>query len=99
MPLGTLRLTNLSPAKREKLLDRIRVRGISVENLTQFYAWAKMPRQYPVGPWCKDFGSFKAVGRGFEFGTFLMEEQPCFGTRLASVVNDWLAGHIPFGGE
>ena len=31
---------------------------------------------------CKDFGTFKLVGRGPLPGTFLEREQPCYGKRI-----------------
>ncbi len=94
--MGMLDLKSVSPTQREKLRDRVRTRDITVADLQQFDAWAHLERDYPVGKWCKDFGSFKAVGKGFGLSTFLTKEQPCYGQRLAAVVADWLAGHIPF---
>jgi hypothetical protein len=39
-------------------------------------------RDYPDGEWCKDFGTFKAVGKGLELATFLSKDQPCWGQQL-----------------
>lgn len=82
MPFGRLNL-KASKKKLEKLLDRIRTREISVDDLMAFNDWAQVERDYPEEDWCKDFGSFKAVGRGLELATFLSREQPCWGKQLA----------------
>ncbi|MGA8432322.1 MAG: hypothetical protein WB729_21025 [Candidatus Sulfotelmatobacter sp.] len=81
MPVGKLNL-KASKSKVEKLLDRIRTRQVSVDDLMQFHEWALATREYPDGQWCKDFGTFKAVGKGFELATFLSREQPCWGQQL-----------------
>jgi hypothetical protein len=81
MPLGKLRLKT-SKKKIEKLLDRVRTREISVDDLMAFNEWAQSTRQYPDGDWCKDFGTFKAVGKGLEVATFLSHDQPCWGQQL-----------------
>jgi len=47
-----------------------------------FHEWAQVTREYPDGEWCKDFGTFKAVGKGLELATFLSQDQPCWGQRL-----------------
>jgi hypothetical protein len=81
MPLGKLNL-QASKKKIEKLLDRIRTREISVGDLMLFHEWAQTTREYPDGEWCKDFGTFKAVGKGLELSTFLSQDQPCWGQQL-----------------
>jgi hypothetical protein len=81
MAVGKLNL-RASKSKIEKLLDRIRTREISVDDLMQFQEWAKATREYPEDEWCKDFGTFKAVGRGLELASFLSKNQPCWGQKL-----------------
>lgn len=81
MPLGKLNL-KASKKKVEKLLDRIRTREISVDDLMLFHEWAQTPRDYPSGDWCKDFGTFKDAGKGLELSTFLSQHQPCWGQQL-----------------
>jgi hypothetical protein len=81
MPVGKLNL-KASKSKVEKLLDRIRTRRVSVDDLMQFHEWALATREYPSGQRCKDFGTFKAVGKGLELATFLSQGQPCWGQRL-----------------
>jgi hypothetical protein len=53
MPFGKLNL-RASKGKIEKLLDRVRTREITVDDLMAFNEWAQMARQYPNGDWCKD---------------------------------------------
>lgn len=81
MPVGRLNL-RASRTKVEKLLDRIRTREITVDDLMAFNEWARVPREYPDGDWCKDFRTFKVVGKAFELVTFLTAGQPCWGERL-----------------
>jgi hypothetical protein len=81
MPAGKLNL-KASRRKVDKLLDRIRTREISVDDLMRFHEWAQATREYPGGEWCKDFGTFKAVGKGLDLATFLSQDQPCWGHRL-----------------
>jgi hypothetical protein len=81
MPVGKLNL-KASRTKVEKLLDRIRTREISVDDLMLFHEWAHATREYPDGEWCKDFGTFKAVGKGLDLATFLSQDQPYWGQRL-----------------
>jgi len=81
MPSGKLNL-RASKKKVEKLLDRIRTREISVDDLMLFHEWAQGAREYPDGEWCKDFGTFKAVGKGLELATFLSQDQPCWEHQL-----------------
>jgi hypothetical protein len=81
MPFGRLNLKT-SKKKIEKLLDRVRTRAITVDDLMAFNEWAHASREFPDDDWCKDFGSFKAVGKGLELATFLTRDQPCWGVRL-----------------
>jgi len=89
MPLGKFDLTTIPSWQKEKLLDRVRVREITLAELIQFDAWIQASREYPK-VWCKDFGSFKIVGHELRFGTFLTREQSCFGEHIANIIEDWL---------
>ena len=80
MPVGKLNL-KASKTKVEKLLDRIRTREISVDDLMRFHEWSQATRDYPDGG-CKDFRTFKAVGKGLELATFLSQGQPYWGQQL-----------------
>jgi hypothetical protein len=73
---------NLPLSKRRKLEDRVRTREISAGDLRRLQEWIETAPEVPDGEWCKDFGSFKVVGEGFEPSTFLTKDQPCWGQRL-----------------
>jgi hypothetical protein len=81
MPCGKLSLKASKP-KLEKLLDRVRTREITVNDLMVFNEWAAQEHEFPIVDWCQDFGTFKAVGRGFELSTFLAQNQPCWGEEV-----------------
>lgn len=67
---------------REHLEDRARTRQLSKEDLTKLMEWVRSNPEVPDEAWCKDFGTFKVVGHGAIPGTFLEEDQPCFGKRI-----------------
>jgi|SRR5579863_5678024 hypothetical protein len=48
----------------------------------RFHEWARAAGEYPDEEWCKDFRTFKAVGKGLDLATFLTKDQPCWGQRL-----------------
>ena len=48
------------PAKvRQHLVDRMRDRAITLEDLNQLRLWIASEPEVPEGPWYKNFGSFK----------------------------------------
>jgi hypothetical protein len=51
--------TNLPPALRQHLFDRLEERQITVEDLYKLKLWRESEPEAPDGPWYKDFGSFK----------------------------------------
>lgn len=67
---------------QDHLMDRLRVREITAQDLRALLAWINADPQVPEGGWCKDFGSFKLVGGGKYPKTFLSKEQPCYGARI-----------------
>ncbi len=71
--------TNLPPAVREHLIDRLAERQITAEDLYQLKLWRESE---PDGPWFKDFGSFKLCGEGKLPKTFLLKGQPARGQAL-----------------
>jgi len=73
---------NLPAKKRQKLADRVRAREISAEDIRKLQEWIETNPEVPEGEWCKDFGSFKVVGKGAVPSTFLTAHQPCWGTKL-----------------
>jgi hypothetical protein len=67
--------TALPPALRDHLVDRLRERKITVEDLFQLKVWRESEPDAPEGPWFKDFDSFKVCGEGRFPKTFLLRGQ------------------------
>jgi len=74
--------TNLPPALRDHLFERLRERGISAEDLWELKVWRESGPEAPEGLWYKDFGSFKLCGEGRYPKTFLHRGQAAKGKRL-----------------
>jgi len=67
---------------RDHLVERMRERSVSVEDLNRLRLWMETRPEVPEGPWFKDFGSFKLCGDGKYPKTFLTRGQPAAGQRL-----------------
>jgi transposase InsO family protein len=80
--LPVIQWSNLPPALREHLFDRLRDRKITVEDLYQLKVWRESEPEAPDGPWFKDFGSFKICGDRRYPKTFLLAGQAAKGERL-----------------
>jgi hypothetical protein len=74
--------TDLPPALREHLFDRLRERKVTAEDLYQLKLWRESAPEAPEGPWYKDFGSFKLCGEGRLPKTFLLRSQVARGRKL-----------------
>jgi hypothetical protein len=74
--------TNLPPALREHLFDRLVERQITAEDLYQLKLWRESEPDAPEGEWYRDFGSFKICGEGKFPKTFLMKGQAARGRAL-----------------
>jgi hypothetical protein len=74
--------TNLPPALRDHLFDRLRDRKITTEDLYQLKLWRESEPDAPEGPWFKDLGSFKICGEGRYPKTFLLRGQAARGQKL-----------------
>ena len=74
--------TDLPPALRDHLFDRLRDRKITTEDLYQLKVWREAEPDAPEGPWFKDFGSFKICGSGSYPKTFLLRGQAAKGEAL-----------------
>jgi hypothetical protein len=74
--------TNLPPALREHLFDRLVERQITAEDLYQLKLWRESEPDAPEGEWYEDFGSFKICGEGKFPKTFLMKGQAARGRAL-----------------
>lgn len=73
---------NLPAAVRTHLVDRMRDRGIRIDDLNQLRLWVESKPDVPDGDWYKDFGSFKLCGRGSLPKTFLRHGQAATGEPL-----------------
>ena len=80
--MSKIQWTDLPPALRGHLFDRLRERRISAEDLWQLKLWRESEPDAPEGRWFKDFGSFKVCGEGKYPKTFLLRGQEARGQRL-----------------
>jgi hypothetical protein len=67
---------------RDHLIERMRDRNISLDDLNQLRVWLETRPTVPTGPWYKDFGSFKPCGEGKYPKTFLLASQLATGEKL-----------------
>ena len=74
--------TNLPPALREHLFDRLRDRKITADDLYRLKLWRESEPDAPEGPWFKDFGTFKVCGEGRFPKTFLLAGHVAKGQKL-----------------
>jgi hypothetical protein len=74
--------TDLPPALRDHLFERLRERKIAAEDLYKLKLWRESEPEAPEGDWYKDFGTFKVCGAGRFPKTFLLQGQPATGERL-----------------
>ena len=80
--MPTIQWTNLPPALRQHLFDRLEERKITAEDLYQLKQWRESEPEAPDGFWFKDFGTFKICGEGKFPKTFLLKVQPAKGKAL-----------------
>ena len=74
--------TDLPPALRDHLFDRLRERRITAEDLYRLKLWRESEPDAPEGFWWKDFGSFKVCGDGKYPKTVLLRGQAAKGRKL-----------------
>jgi len=74
--------TNLPPALRQHLFDRLTERKITTEDLYQLNLWRESNPGAPEGKRYKDFGSFQICGEGKFPKTFLLKGQAAKGKML-----------------
>ena len=75
-----IRRHNLPPALLNHLLDRIRSREISAEQLGLFADWLDTEPEVPEGKWFKRFPGMTLCGDGELVKTFLTANQTPTGT-------------------
>ncbi len=80
--MPSIQWSDLPEALRDHLLERLRERRISAEDLYQLKCWRESEPVAPDGKWFKDFGSFKVCGEGRYPKTFLLRHQIATGKRL-----------------
>ena len=80
--MPTIQWSNLPPALRDHLFDRLRDRKITADDLHRLKLWRESNPEAPEGPWFKDFGSFKICGDGRYPKTFLLKGQVAKGQKL-----------------
>ncbi len=73
--------TDLPPALRDHLFERLAERKITTEDLYQLKLWRESEPDAPEGAWYKDFGSFKICGEGKYPKTFLLRGQVARGKK------------------
>jgi hypothetical protein len=69
-------------AVRDHLVERMRDRNISLDDLNRLRLWIESKPNVPDGLWFKDFGSFKLCGEGKLPKTFLLPSQVAKGSKL-----------------
>ena len=77
-----IRRHNLPPALLNHLLDRIRSREISVEDLGLLAEWLDTELEVPEGKCFKRFSAMIVCGKGELVTTFLIRNQIATGTEL-----------------
>jgi len=74
--------SDLPPALRDHLFERLGERKVSADDLYKLKLWRESDPEAPDGEWYKDFGSFKICGAGRFPKTFLLRGQPATGEKL-----------------
>jgi hypothetical protein len=74
--------SSLPTAIRDHLVDRMRDRKISLNDLNHLRLWLETKPFVPAGRWYKDFGSLKLCGEAKHPKTFLTTGQAGQGHRL-----------------
>jgi len=77
--------SRLPAAVRNHLVERMRDRNISLEDLNHLRLWIESKPNVPEGAWYKDFVSFKLCGEGKYPKTFLLPGQVAVGQKLQTV--------------
>jgi hypothetical protein len=71
---------------RQHLIERLRDRSVTEDDLYKLQFWIEQPPgpDVPDGDWFKDFGTFKIAGRGPLLLTFLTPDQVGYGTEITT---------------
>ena len=74
--------SRLPAAIRDHLVERMRDRNITLDDLNKLRLWIESKPTVPEGNWYKDLGSFKLCGEGKYPKTFLLPGQVASGKKL-----------------
>jgi hypothetical protein len=74
--------SQIPQAIRNHIVERMRDRNISLDDLNRLRIWIESAPNVPEGAWYKDFGSFKLCGEGRYPKTFLLSGQVARGKEL-----------------
>jgi hypothetical protein len=77
-----IRRHNLPPRLLDHLLDRIKSRNISADQLGLLAEWLDTQPEVPNGPWFKKFPGMTVCGEGELIKTFLNSGQVAIGKEL-----------------
>jgi len=77
-----IRRRNLPLALLDHLLDRVRSREISPDQLGELAQWLDTEPEVPVGRWFKRLSSTTVCGEGELVKTFLLPDQAALGEEL-----------------
>lgn len=77
-----IRRRNLPPALLNHLLERVRSRDISPDQLGELAQWLDSEPEVPTGKWFKRFSGMIACGEGELVKTFLRGGQAASGEEL-----------------
>ena len=80
--MSKIRRQNLPPALLNHLLDRIRDRQISVDQLGELAEWLDTEPEVSDGKWFKRFSGMTVCGEGDLAKTFLTIDQAPTGTEI-----------------
>jgi hypothetical protein len=64
---------SLPEGVRRHLVERMRDRLITIDDLNQLRLWLETEPEVPEDEWYKDFGTFKICGKGALPKTFLLK--------------------------
>ncbi len=74
--------SRLPLAIRDHLVERMRDRNISLDDLNRLRIWIDPKPEVPEGKWFKEFGSFKICSEGKYPKTFLLAGHAPAGRKL-----------------
>lgn len=81
--MAKVRRQNIPPALFQHLLDRIRERRVSAEQLELFARWLDTEPEVPEGQWYKRLSGMTVCGEGELVKTFLLPGQHPRGKRVS----------------